>query len=64
MLEASFVQIICPKLGLARAGDDAVALTMKHTPEWVRTSDPVIRSPARYLWTTASGAGLNQWCCE
>ena len=26
---------------------------MKHAPEWVRTSDPVIRSPARYLWTTA-----------
>ena len=22
-------------------------------PEWVRTSDPVIRSPARYRWTTA-----------
>ena len=21
--------------------------------EWVRTSDPVIRSPARYRWTTA-----------
>ena len=26
---------------------------MKHAPEWVRTSDPVIRSPARYRWTTA-----------
>ena len=23
-------------------------------PEWVRTSDPVIRSPARYRWTTAN----------
>ena len=27
----------------------------KLAPEWVRTSDPVIRSPARYRWTTASG---------
>ena len=26
---------------------------MKLAPEWVRTSDPVIRSPARYRWTTA-----------
>ena len=25
----------------------------KLDPEWVRTSDPVIRSPARYRWTTA-----------
>ena len=25
----------------------------KPAPEWVRTSDPVIRSPARYRWTTA-----------
>ena len=25
----------------------------KLAPEWVRTSDPVIRSPARYHWTTA-----------
>ena len=25
----------------------------KLAPEWVRTSDPVIRSPARYCWTTA-----------
>ena len=24
----------------------------KLAPEWVRTSDPVIRSPARYRWTT------------
>ena len=23
----------------------------KLPPEWVRTSDPVIRSPARYRWT-------------
>ena len=26
---------------------------MKHAPEWVRTSNPVIRSPAHYRWTTA-----------
>ena len=25
----------------------------KLAPEWVRTSDPVIRSPARYRWTMA-----------
>ena len=25
----------------------------KLAPEWVRNSDPVIRSPARYRWTTA-----------
>ena len=26
----------------------------KLAPEWVRTIDPVIRSPARYRWTTAA----------
>ena len=26
---------------------------MKLAPEWVQTSDPVIRSPACYRWTTA-----------
>ena len=34
----------------------------KLAPEWVRTSDPVIRSPARYCWTTAPasvGDGTN-----
>ena len=25
----------------------------KLAPEWVRTSDPVIRIPARYRWSTA-----------
>ena len=25
----------------------------KLVPKWVRTSDPVIRSPSRYRWTTA-----------
>ena len=28
----------------------------KLAPERVRTSDPVIRSPARYRWTTAPGS--------
>ena len=27
----------------------------KLAPAWVRTIDPVIRSPARYRWTTAPG---------
>ena len=29
---------------------------MTLAPEWVRTNDPVIRSPARYRWTTAPAA--------
>ena len=33
---------------------------MKLAPEWVRTSDPVIRSPARYRWTTAPATCLCQ----
>ena len=41
------------KLGQASAGDNEVKLMMNHAPEWVQTSDPVIRSPARYPWTTA-----------
>ena len=32
----------------------------KLAPEWVRTSDPVIRSPARYRWTTAPARHLWQ----
>ena len=27
-------------------------LTYLHAPEWIRTSDPVIKSPARSLWNT------------
>ena len=41
------------KLGQADAGDNEAKLITKLAPEWVRTSDPVIRSPARYRWTTA-----------
>ena len=31
----------------------------KLAPEWVQTSDPVIRSPARYRWTTAPASCLS-----
>ena len=35
---------------------------MKLAPEWVRTSDPVNRSPARYRWTTAPAlASVRSW---
>ena len=37
----------------ADAGDNEAKLITKLAPEWVRTSDPVIRSPARYRWSTA-----------
>ena len=35
------------------AGDNEAKLMTKLAPEWVRTKDPVIRSPARYRWTMA-----------
>ena len=47
---ASFVHIAYAKLGQADAGDNEAKLMTKLAPEWVRTSDPVIRSPARYRW--------------
>ena len=50
---ASFVHIVYAKLGQADAGDNEAKLMTKFAPEWVRTSDPVIRSPACYRWTTA-----------
>ena len=34
----------------------------KLAPEWVRTSDPVIRSPAHYRWTTAPAAASVGTC--
>ena len=40
-------------MGQVDARDDEVKLIMKHALEWVRTSDPVISSTIRYLWTTA-----------
>ena len=43
------------RLNWAKAdnGDNEAKLMTKLAPEWVRTSDSVIRSPARYHWTTA-----------
>ena len=32
----------------------------KLAPEWVRTSDPVIRSPACYCWTTARALSISR----
>ena len=53
VFQASFVHIVQAKLGQADAGDNEAKLMTKLAPEWVRSSDPVIRSPARYRWTTA-----------
>ena len=39
--------------GQAEAGDNEAKLITKLAPDWVRTSDPVIRWSARYRWTTA-----------
>ena len=36
----------------------------KLAPEWVRTSDPVIRSPARYRWTTAPAQSRSRRKCK
>ena len=48
-----FVYIAYAKLGQADTGNNEAKLMTKLAPEWVRISDPVIRSPARYRWTTA-----------
>ena len=68
MILCCFMPLLCtllrPHLGQAGAkqtpgtfrghsGDIEVRLMMKHAPESVRTSDPVIRSSACYRWTTA-----------
>ena len=47
-------------MGQADAGDNEAKLMTKLAPEWVRTSDPVIRSPARYRWTTAPATSFNE----
>ena len=47
------MHIVYAKLGQADAGDNDAKLMTKLALEWVRTSDPVVRSPARYRWTTA-----------
>ena len=49
---ASFVHIVLAKLGQADDGYNEVKLTTKHAPEWVRSSDPLIRDTAHHLWTT------------
>ena len=36
----------------------------KLAPEWVRSSDPVIRSPARYRWTTAPACVIFEGICS
>ena len=51
VFSASFVHIVYAKLGQASARDNEVKPS-EISLEWIRTSDPVIRSPARYLWTT------------
>ena len=43
---ASFVHIIQAKQGQTSAGEIVEKLMMKHAPGWIRTSDPVNRSPA------------------
>ena len=50
------MHIVWVKLAQADAGDNEAKLMTKLAPEWVRTSDPVIRSPAHYRWTTAPAA--------
>ena len=45
---ASFMHIVEAILGQADARDNEAKLMTKLAPEWVGTTDPVIRSPARY----------------
>ena len=56
-----FRPLLCTLLRLnwakQNAGDNEAKLMTKLAPEWVRTRDPVIRSPARYRWTTAPAPG-------
>ena len=51
----------CAKLGQADAGDNEAKLMTKLAPEWVRTNDPVIRSPAGYRWATAPAHVFLGW---
>ena len=56
------IQINDGVLGLffqADAGDNEAKVMTKLAPEWVRSSDPLIRSPARYRWTTAPALRLD-----
>ena len=48
-------------------GDNEAKLMTKLSPEWVRTSYPVIRSPARYRWTRRPPAATSRnslWLVE
>ena len=47
------MHIVYAKLGQIDAMDNEAKLMTKLAPEWVRTSDPVIRKPSSYRWTTA-----------
>ena len=40
--------------------DNEAKLMTKLAPEWVQTGDPVIRSPARYRWTTAPAMFIDE----
>ena len=59
-----FRPLLCTLFRLNRdqadAGDNEAKLITKLAPECVRTSDPVIRSPARYRWTTAPAAAPSE----
>ena len=44
-----FMPPLCTFFRLNWAKQAKVKLMMKHAPEWVQTSNPVIRSPTRYL---------------
>ena len=50
-----FRPLLCTwfRLNWAKQTPGIMRRMTKLAPEWVRTSDPVIRSPARYRWTTA-----------
>ena len=52
------VHIAYGTLCQANTGDNELKLMMKHSPEWGRDSNPVIRSPARYPWTTARACNI------
>ena len=41
----------------ADAGNNEAKVMMKHAPEWILTSDPVLRIPKHYMWTTGP-----TWC--
>ena len=48
-----------------QARDNEVKLMMKYAPEYVQTSNPVIRSPVHYLWNTTpacTGATIKVTC--